>query len=327
MEKELTTYIQKVTGGSPALKPLCQKALASIPLYLAHSFQVYEIQLFGHSIILAIPKQEDRSSLAELSKEREMLANGLHRDVVLVLSGLRSYERRRLVQKRVPFIVPGRQMFLPMMLVDLSETFSARAEAPSSHLGWVAQVILLRHLLRKDIVGRSLAEIAGVLGYSPMAITQGVEDLAGAHLCQGLRAGRTRTIRFEHEPKALWHAALPLLRSPVKRTHWLLDLDTRKLHPYAAGLTALSEVTQLAAPPKPIFAASAKQVRPALTGGLLAPTPLEDEATSQLQVWAYTPGALTAGPYVDTLSLYLSLKDEPDERIQMALQQLMEAWT
>jgi hypothetical protein len=32
--------------------------------------------------------------------------------------------RKRLVREGVPFIVPGAQMFLPMLMVDLRERFS-----------------------------------------------------------------------------------------------------------------------------------------------------------------------------------------------------------
>ena len=41
-----------------------------------------------------------------------------------------------------------------------------------------------------------------------------------------------------------------------------------------------------------------------------------------LQLWIYSP-ALFGNNTVDPLSLYLSLKDDPDERVQIALDELM----
>lgn len=39
--------------------------------------------------------------------------------VVYVTTTLASYERKRLVQQKVPFIVPGNQLYLPELAIDL----------------------------------------------------------------------------------------------------------------------------------------------------------------------------------------------------------------
>ncbi|MEJ0039162.1 MAG: hypothetical protein WDO68_24420 [Gammaproteobacteria bacterium] len=43
---------------------------------------------------------------------------------------------------------------------------------------------------------------------------------------------------------------------------------------------------------------------------------------SQWQVWSYTPNLLKENNTVDPLSLTLSLQDEPDDRVQQALEEL-----
>ena len=37
----------------------------------------------------------------------------------------------------------------------------------------------------------------------------------------------------------------------------------------------------------------------------------------KVEIWSYNPALLANGDTVDRLSLYLSLKDNPDERVQM----------
>jgi hypothetical protein len=306
--------------------PVRREILASLPVYLSNSYELHEIEVCNHRVVMAISKSTGKPELAQLAKDRELLSEKLGREVVLALPQLKSYERRRLIQKHVPFIVPGRQMFMPMLSVDLREFYPTPMAAPKKNLSWVAQVMLLRHLLCCDIVEHPLAAIADALGYSAMAITQGLDELVVLGLCQRKVEGRVRTIRFEHAPGILWLEALPFLRSPVKKRYFVHELNRQKLRSFRSGATALSDATNLSPSPKPIVAMDAKEVRRAVNAGQIEIGPFEEDAAVILEAWAYSPERLSNGLAVDPLSLYLSLKDEPDERVQMALDQLMEAW-
>ena len=48
------------------------------------------------------------------------------------------------------------------------------------------------------------------------------------------------------------------------------------------------------------------------------------EGSFALEIWNYAPILLAKGDAVDRLSLYLSMKDHADERIQIALENLIE---
>jgi hypothetical protein len=49
---------------------------------------------------------------------------------------------------------------------------------------------------------------------------------------------------------------------------------------------------------------------------------------TEWQVWSYSPAMVAKIKTVDVLSLWLSLKDDPDDRVQMALDELQDkfAW-
>jgi hypothetical protein len=88
-----------------------------------------------------------------------------------------------------------------------------------------------------------------------------------------------------------------------------------------AGLSALACHSMLAEPPVPIYAVSSAQWRAAVRAGLeVLPEALP--GACQWQVWSYTPALLPDSKTVDPLSLTLSLQDEADERIQLALDEL-----
>jgi hypothetical protein len=181
-------------------------------------------------------------------------------------------------------IVPGRQMFLPMLLVDFREAFPARMPVRKETLSWVAQVMLLRQIQFGDITGRPLVMIAGVLGYSAMAITQGLNELLPLGLCEQAREGRARTIRFEHVRRDLWREAVPHLRSPVKRRYWARDLRLAHGQSLYAGMTALSEATNISTAPKTVFAIGTREAR----GVEMDTCPFEEDAAIIVEVWGHT---------------------------------------
>jgi len=49
------------------------------------------------------------------------------------------------------------------------------------------------------------------------------------------------------------------------------------------------------------------------------------EAGYELEVWSYSPGLFANGKIVDPFSLYLSLRDIKDERIESAMEKMMES--
>lgn len=328
LQSSLTHYLEDVTGQTPLIRPLPKHAHAGLPVYLVHSYNLYELQLFEEALILAMVKEsEDDIDLTQLGKDQEKFAQTLCRAVVLVLPQIRSYERKRLVERKVPFIVPGRQMFLPMLLVDFRETYPIKTNRPSTHLGWVAQVIILRHLLMGDISDRPLTDVASLLGYSKMAITQGLNQMLPLELCHEVSAGRSKMIEFVHPADYLWRKAQPFLRSPVKRRYFVKWLDAPDARLPYAGLSALANLTSMAPGAKDVFSMHDRSIRRMLAEGKCLASPLEEDAQFILEGWAYHPDLLAFEDTVDPISLYLSMQKESDERVHMALDQLMERWS
>ncbi len=321
---DLIKYIADSTGTVPVVEFLPKGSLATLPLYLASLFDIRQLNFLGHSVAIAIVDEHDKPDLAQLARQREALTEKLGMTVILVLPQIKSYERKRLVQKQIPFIVPGRQMYLPMLLIDLRESFPAPVHAPAKTISWVAQVIVLRHLLSHDVTDRPLSHIANMLGYTAMAISQAVDELVALRLCERVRVGRVKTIQFLVAPEAIWKTASPHMRSPIKKSLLTRKLATGRLRPLHAGMTALADRTNLASTKIDTLAMAEVDIRVALLNGQIEVCPLEEDAKAVVQAWAYDPKLLAVGPAVDPLSLSLCFKDDPDERVQTAMEQLLE---
>jgi len=324
LETTVADYVEQVTGERPEMVPLSAEAVDRLPVYLGRGWQLWMTRLFEREVVLAMPRGSTTTSLARLVKDRLALASSLACEVIPVIPGIRSYERRELIQKRIPFIVPGRQLFLPMFLADFRETFSVPVQAKVGAMSWIAQLIVLRHLLNGDVAESHLMQVAETLGYTAMAVTHGVRELVSLELCTTVPQGRAKTIQFHHDSDALWERALRHMRSPAGRRYPVAAAQGLLTDSLDAGLTALSAKTSLAYNGPPVVALANRELKQLLSNSHLETRAHEEDAEFVLEGWAYRPQLLSNGSSVDELSLYLSLKDDPDERIQMALSELME---
>jgi hypothetical protein len=76
----------------------------------------------------------------------------------------------------------------------------------------------------------------------------------------------------------------------------------------------------------PIYAMSASEYRRAVLAHTIAEQDYRDTDSVVIEQWRYSPKLLTHDQTVDRLSLYLSLRDNPDERIEAALKTVLEEY-
>ena len=315
----LFRYIEDVTGEAPELLPLAPGDAAPLPLFLRTLYELKRGVLFGRSLLLAF--QEDRveqPTPSEYAKHAEQISQIMNTDTILVLPSLASYSRNRLVRRGVPFIVPGRQMFLPMLLIDLRERFPRKSRRSAAALSAPSQVLVIHYLLGNTVDGVPLRDLARTLGYSAMTLSNVRDELESENLCQVIKHGRSRHIRFSGNRSEVWEIANPRLRSPVRARHWV-NWSRPSKTALESGLTALAKLSLVSDDRLPTFAMRDRDYRKRLESGELHDRPESWEADAQVEAWKYDPVVLSDNATVDRLSLYLSLRDSKDERVQIAL--------
>ena len=80
----------------------------------------------------------------------------------------------------------------------------------------------------------------------------------------------------------------------------------------------------LATPDRPVFVMHAANKLTQSISKECIEYPKVGDGTCEIELWSYDPQFFATGNSVDVLSLYLSLKDEDDERVQQALSDMME---
>ena len=333
--KEVSKYIDETLGANAKVDPIQKNDLGNLPMYITQAYKLYNMELFNRALVMVELKNEDELSLLQIDKHLQLLKNAFNKMIVLVLQNLQAYNRKRLIERGINFIVPGKQMYLPELLIDLRESFNQpRAKQKTDKLLPSAQFLLLYHILNRNnnwkMENNSFKEIAQKLNYTPMAITNAVDDLK-QHDIVDVFGEKEKYIKFKFEGKDLWRRAEEqnILTSPVLKTVYVDDL-TGNVSILRTNASALPEYTSLN-PSKQNYYAIEKSAFYFLqkNNGLINAN--NREGKYAIEVWKYNPKTLVEDVFnensvVDPLSLYLSLKDNQDERIEMALEQIIEKY-
>ena len=328
MDAAIQTYLHETLGLTSKVQ--AWPGAAKLPYFLQTAFDLRQIKLLEQTVLLAIDRHPHQSGLAGVSAQLDKLAQLANSTVVYVTSSLASYERRRLIEQKVPFIVPGNQLYLPPLGLDLREHFRQRAIAPATALSPAAQAMLIAVFMRQPWRAEWLpAEVVQQLGYTAMTLSRAVKEITAANIATLRIDGKTRWLQMAGSAAEAWERARPLLRSPVKRRLWIKPAAKSKLPSLPlAGLSALAKYSMLAEPPNPVYAVSPQQWK-ALAKADVETLPEPLPGACEWELWHYAPaaakGGKTSGPLaVEPLSLALSLQGDVDERVQLALDELKE---
>ena len=321
MDTAAQAYLHETLGITPKVR--AWPGAGKLPYFLQDAFDVRELKLLEHLTLLAIDRKPEKLGLANVRGQVNKLRQLAGLPVVYVTGALASYERKRLIEQKVPFMVPGNQLYLPDLGIDLREYFRKRPTAPDKVLSPATQAMLLAVLLRKPWRFEwQPAEVVNDLGYTAMTLSRAVKELTAAGIATLRTEGRERWLQMERTAPQAWEQAKPLLRSPVRRRFWAKPTpDWKPPYVRVAGLSALARYSMLAEPQWPIYAISPAQWKKTTQGGIKTlPEPLP--GACEWELWNYTPALVPNCETVDPLSLTLSFQGDTDERIQLALDEL-----
>lgn len=323
LESKLASYLQALTEKDFSLEPSQEEK--NLPLFLREHYTLRETKWLGRGYLLALEKQGwELGSPKEYRNQTDQMRKLLGRPLVLVIPEITASVRNRLVDMRVPFIVPGTQLFIPEVWMELQEKYPGMSGAKNSKsFTPTAQLMLLHHLQSGKIDTLTGKDLAKQLGCTAAMISKCREEFEQKELCELVRVGKTIQMNFTLPSKDLWQQALPYLSSPVQERHWIQHTQENESL-LDAGITALSKRSMLADDKIRTYCLHRNKFSKDLKTGMLQTCPDADQAIFKLEAWTYNPNALSRNGQIDTLSLWLSLRDDPDERVQGELHSILE---
>ena len=319
--KSLEKYIYDDIGIS---LPKCNRLkVTSLPYFILDEYNLYRTKIIHKECVLLIAKTDQEVSPATIRKHIELVREKFCEDIVFVHPSISSHNRKRLIEYKVPFVVPGNQMYLPDLMIDLRDHFfSARSTKPKFSPSTQAVVLyILHHFSEQPFIP---SELAKRLGYSNTAMGRSFDEIEAANLGRHDIEGRQRWCWIPDEKRQFWQKVLPYLKTPTRRQVWIRTLSD-ELQKYESSETALSRYSMLAPSRYRTFAAERKDWEFCQRRDDIKELEAKEEGDFQLQIWNYSPKLFAKGEMVDKFSLYLSLKDNDDERIQSSLEEMMES--
>ncbi len=297
-----------------------------LPAFLGATYDIACADLLGTRCAFAYRRGADVPSPIATAKQLAHLHKALDIPVILVEPSIPSWRRKRLIAQGIAFIAPHTQMYLPPLGIDLRDTIRTdhayETDDQAKPFVPATQVILLSLLLDTQRHAGKPEALARAVNYSPMSISRAARALEHAGLIQRAKRGRHHYLLLHGDPRTVWDRAQPQLVTPVRARYAVptTDLDGT----LDAGETALSQHSMLAPPPTRTVAISAAAW--AHHGTRLDPRAprdaIDEPKTMMVEVWTYPPQSLSRSNTVDPLSLHLSLRDHPDERVTHAREDL-----
>ena len=312
-------------GLNAHIYPLDRNELQRLPLFVRSDYELFRGDISGVGILWAQLKKDDEITPGKLKKQAHTLEKYFDKEVVYIIPELESWVRKRLVENHIAFIQPGKQLYIPHLLLQLSQVPArgVRSNEMIEKLSFPAQCMVIGKLNNPNQDTGNFMELASRFSYSAMTVTRIAKELETTGLAQ-IEGTKSKKIVFRLYGHELWEKALPFLSSPVKEK-WFLDNVLADHFLMKAGNTALSDYTDLNDIGSQTFAIGKEQFQSLKADSQLGAKLNKNFGKYQLEVWQYNPVIIaTDADKVDRYSLYLSLAGQSDdERFEGALQRLL----
>ena len=310
--------LKKIFGDEVIQKKISDKP--NIALFLARR-DMYRVEIDGVSFVLIHIDSEEKFGISALKKQQAIYVESMQSNISFEFEEISKTQRDALIKHRIPFVAFPGQVYLPFLGVMLSDQFRKINKVRVDKMMPVTQMLFI-YLLRQNTDYTLKSVAADALGLTRTSMTRASEQLLAMGLIDQEKVGKEFRMRIKYGQQGMWEKARPYLINPVQKRIVVRERDVRGNY-LVAGESALSEYSMLNAP---------KVKTVALYKGSIKTEELEEidarweetENLLQLELWKYDPFIFADGDKVDRISLACSLADCEDERVEMAVEEMLE---
>ena len=242
--------------------------------------------------------------LAAFAKTRELAPGEIqHMDLSFAITEMASFDDLGKIAKSAYVLEAGEyKIFVGKSVEDVQETAYS-------------------YKIKKDKVVNA-TEFSKVFEWSVMTSSRALNELYDAKLLTykiGGKTGRSKYYSRISDPDYFEKGKF-FLDSPVKKVVYTMNEPKDS---FVAGLEALSKLSMINPPGHRVRAIYSAEVKKHNLEIVNNKDIIRDKELVELQIWGYDPKIFTDKKIVDVASLYASLKEENDERIEQALEEVL----
>jgi len=224
-----------------------------------------------------------------------------------------------MIENGIPFIT-GKQAFLPFIGTFLTQENEEVVEV--TKLMFSAQQLALMYLYNNS-KKLYVSDATKKLPFTAMTMSRAVKQLEATGLFHTTKDGVNKVVESDYSGMKLYEKIKGYMTSPIRKIGYLKKTDITA-DMVLAGDSVLAEVTMLNSSRVTTYAVYAKSfAKEKLVNELID---LDEQV--RVELWEYDPKQFSKDNMADRLSVALSFEGNEDERVEEAVEELLEGvWT
>lgn len=286
----------------------------ALPMYIAGSYDFAVAILNGYRCIM-LSSTEELVTIPTLKKQIKRIQEIENVPVVIKLPTISLYRRKKMIENKIPFIT-GKQAFLPFMGTFLTQENEETVKVIK--LMFSAQQLALLYLYNNS-KKLYLSDATKKIPFTAMTMSRAVKQLEATGLFYTTKEGVNKVVESDFSGRKLYEKIKDYMSSPVRKIGYL-NKEEITTNMVLAGDSVLSEETMLNPSRVITYAVYAKSFgKEKLMNELIDP----DEQV-RVELWEYDPKQFSQDNMADRLSVALSFVGNEDERLEEAVEKLLE---
>lgn len=284
------------------------------------SYEFYDGEYRGLEMVFLVPKGK-KPTPRDLALADTRIGSALNLPVVFILMPCPAYERQRMIDKNVFFVMSDNFANLPMIVANerIRKSAYAKRLTPS------AQYLLFYHLQVESLEGLSARDMADKMPYSYESVALALTCLSDLGLCRKMSGnGKNKNVVFDAKGRELWDVAQNYLINPVNSIVFCDELKAEGDYP-VCGINALAHYSSLNKDDDRQIMVTANQYKALQRSDSMVHCN-EFDGPIRIEVWKYPPVSKAAEPvsWADPLSVIVSLRDDHDPRVEGEVEYLID---
>ena len=295
-----------------------------LPLYLTAGRRFCKLSYDSCSFILVAIPENERFGAVAYEKQIRQISSKFGIPAAFEFENISRTQRDSLMERNIPFISESGQMYLPFLGIALSNRFPHSPRIRAEKMMPVTQALFLYMLYQSK--GRPIMKkyAAEAIGATRTSITRASEQLAAMHLISQEMKGKEYYMTLQGAGIDVFENAKPYLINPVQRIITVADEPDFGKYPLS-GESALAKLTMLNDPVIPVRAVRKSSVNPEEVTEIDTRWEPGEKAV-KMELWKYDPCLFARNGTVDPVSLALSFENNADERIEDAIEEVLEGF-
>ena len=312
-------YLKSVFGNKITF--LYNEYEKNMPFYMNEQFVFLKFTVDGNNnkYILVKPNKKIEIKINTIRKQIKQIENYSKCFPIIVFDELRLTQRNALINAGFSFVVPNYQIFIPDVMFNLVEKDVIKKEYDAVFS--VSTQVVFIYMLLNDVVETNARRLINNLPFSASTMTRSLNELVERGLLN-IDGSNTRKIYKTIGKSDFWEKGRQFLFNPVSKTYYTkLNVDFGKM--LISNETALSKLSESLNESRIVYYAAESEEIKSIRNYFVSQYNIFDDNYCIIEQFKYNPHILSNSDCIDVISLYAQFKDCKDERVQMALDEII----